>query len=59
MKRGLIKTNTPYYKNTPHTILENERYKLSWDRTIITDRTISNNRPDRNLIDKVRKKKPF
>jgi hypothetical protein len=56
MKHGLIETNTPYYKYTPHTILENERYKLYWDRTIITDRTISNNRPDITLIDKVKKK---
>jgi hypothetical protein len=40
----------------PLTILENERYKLYWDRTIITNRTISNNRPDITLIDKVKKK---
>jgi hypothetical protein len=55
---AMIETNTPYYKYTPHTIFENERYKLHWDRTIITDRTVSNNRPDITLIDKV-KKKPF
>jgi hypothetical protein len=41
---------------TPHTILENERYKLYWDRTIITDRTVSDNRPDVILTDKVKKK---
>jgi hypothetical protein len=35
--------------------LENARYKLYWDRTIITDRTVSNNRPDITLIDKVKK----
>jgi hypothetical protein len=58
MKCGLIETNTPYYKYTPLTILENERYKLYWDRTIITDTTVSDNRPDITLIDKV-KKKPF
>jgi hypothetical protein len=56
MKRGLIETNTPYYKYTPLTILENERYKLYRDRTIITDRTVSNNRPDITLIDKIKKK---
>jgi hypothetical protein len=49
MKRGLIETNAPYYKYTPHTILENERYNLYWDRTI------SNNRPDITLTDKVKK----
>jgi hypothetical protein len=47
MKRGLIETKTPYYKYTPHRVLENERKKLNWDRTIIT---ISNNRPDITLI---------
>jgi hypothetical protein len=55
MKCGLIETNIPYYKYTPHTILENERYKLYWDRTIITDRTVSNNRPDITWIDKIKK----
>jgi hypothetical protein len=52
MKRGLIETNTR------DTILENERYKLYWDRTIITDKTVSDNRPDITLTDEV-KKKPF
>jgi hypothetical protein len=28
MKRGLIETSIPYYIYTPHTILENARYKL-------------------------------
>jgi hypothetical protein len=56
MKRGLIETSIPYYKYTPHMILENERYKLYWDRTIITDTTTSNNRPDITLIGKIKKK---
>jgi hypothetical protein len=50
MKRGLIEASIPYYKYTPHTILENARYKLYWDRTV------SNKRPDITLIDKVKKK---
>jgi hypothetical protein len=35
VKHGLIETNIPYYKYMPNTILENKRYKLYWDRTII------------------------
>jgi hypothetical protein len=50
MKYGLIETNAPYYKYMPHTISENERYKLYWDRNNITDRT------DITLTDKVKKK---
>lgn len=33
-------------------MLENENYKLYWDRTIITDKTIYNNRPDITMLDK-------
>jgi len=51
-------TTTTKRTTTTHMISENERYKLYWDRTILTDRTASNNRPDITLIDKV-KKKPF
>jgi hypothetical protein len=45
----------PYYKYIPNTILENEIIKLYWDRSLITDTTIHNNRPDITLIDKVSK----
>jgi hypothetical protein len=45
----------PYYKYIPNTIPENEIIKLYWDRSLITDKTIHNNRPDITLIDKVRK----
>lgn len=42
----------PYYKYSPKSVLENQRYKMYYDRTIITDHTIYNNRPDITLIDK-------
>jgi hypothetical protein len=45
----------PYYKYIPNPILENEIIKLYWDRSLITDKTIHNNRPDRTLVDKVSK----
>uniref|UniRef100_A0A2H1W504 SFRICE_021545 n=1 Tax=Spodoptera frugiperda TaxID=7108 RepID=A0A2H1W504_SPOFR len=51
--------NTPmikyiYYKYKPQAVLENERFKLYWDRTI-TDKTIYNNRPDITMLDKQKK----
>jgi hypothetical protein len=44
-----------YYKYIPNTILENEIIKLCWDRSLITDKTVHNNRPYINLVDKVSK----
>lgn len=49
---GLAKGNTPYYKYSPESVLENERVRLYWDRTIHTDKTITCNRPDITLIKK-------
>jgi hypothetical protein len=45
----------PYYKYIPNTILENETIKLYWDTSLITDKTIHNNRPDITLVDKLSK----
>ncbi|CAH2218277.1 jg15198 [Pararge aegeria aegeria] len=36
----------PYYKYQPQSVLENNSYKVYWDRTKVTDKTIYNNRPD-------------
>ena len=36
----LIDDKSPYYKYTPAILLENENFKLYWNRTILTDRTI-------------------
>ena len=36
----------PYYKYDPQSVLQNATYKLYYDRFIITDRTVHNNKPD-------------
>lgn len=51
-KYGLINTYTPYYKYQPQPVLENDSFRLYYDRTIITDRRVTNNRPDIVLMDK-------
>lgn len=48
----LQENNTPYYKYTPTSIIENDSYKLYWDITIHTDKTIAHNRPDITFQDK-------
>ena len=56
LKHTLIQNNnTPYYKYTPQTILENDTHKIYYDRAILTDRTIHYNRPDITLQDKLNK----
>lgn len=55
-KHHLIQTYSPYYRYTPENILENEEYKLYWDRTLHTDKTVVCNRPDITLINKREKK---
>jgi len=42
----LIEDKCPYYKNTPANVLENENFKLYWNRSILMDKTIHFNRPD-------------
>jgi hypothetical protein len=51
-KYGLLNKTMPYCKYIPNTILENEIIKFYWDRSLITDKTIHNNRPDMALVDK-------
>lgn len=48
--------NIPYYKYIPQNVIENSNYKLYWDRSILTDRTVHHNRPDITLLDKNKKK---
>jgi len=36
----LIEDKSPYYKYTPANVLENENFKLYWNRSILTDKTI-------------------
>lgn len=54
-KSGLIDRKDAYYKYNPSAVLENSDYRLYYDRTIITDHTIHNNRPDIVLYDKTHK----
>jgi hypothetical protein len=41
-----------YYKYEPQSVLENTSHELYYDRSIITDRTIHNSRPDTVILDK-------
>jgi hypothetical protein len=57
IKCGLSKgPSIPYYKYEPQSVLENSKYKLYCDRSIITYRTIHNFRPDIVMLDKSSKK---
>ena len=42
----LIEDKSPYYRYTPANVLENDNFKLYWNRSIITDKTIPANRPN-------------
>jgi len=48
----LIGDENPYYKYTPANVLENENFKLYWNRSTLTDKTIPFNRPDITFMDK-------
>jgi len=48
----LIDDKSPYYKFTPANVLENENFKLYWNRSILTDNTIDFNRPDITFMNK-------
>ncbi|CAB3233677.1 unnamed protein product [Arctia plantaginis] len=54
-KYSFISNKTAYYKYKPSTVLENNAFKIYWDRTIITDKTIHYNRPDITILDKTNK----
>jgi len=48
----LIDDKSPYYKYTPVNVLENENFKLYWNRSILTDKTIPFNRSDITFMNK-------
>jgi hypothetical protein len=48
----LTEDRSPYYKHTPATVLENDNFKLYWNRIIITDKTIFSSRPDITFMNK-------
>jgi hypothetical protein len=51
----LIASKSPYKKYTPANVLENDNFKPYWNRSIITDKTISSNRPDVPFMNKTTK----
>jgi hypothetical protein len=42
----------PYYRHTPANVLEKDNFKMYWNRSIITDKTIPANRPDITLTNR-------
>ena len=42
----LTEDKSPYYKYTPASILENDNFKLYWNCSILTDKTMPFNRQD-------------
>jgi hypothetical protein len=48
----LIEDKRPHYKYKPANVLENDNFKLYWNRSILTDKTIPFNRPDITFINK-------
>lgn len=51
IKIGLLKDEIPQHLYQPKTLLQNGRYRLYWDATLITDRGVAHNRPDITLFD--------
>ena len=48
----LIVDKSPYYKYIPANVLENNNFKLYWNRSILTDKTVPFNRPDITFMNK-------
>jgi len=48
----LIDDRSPYYKYTPANVLENENFKLYWNRSMLTDKKMPFNRPDITFMNK-------
>jgi len=48
----LIDDKSPHYTYTPASVLQNENFKLYWNRSILTDKTIPFNRPDITFMNK-------
>lgn len=52
---GIKEDTRPYYQYEPASVEEDPRYRVYWDRIILSDRTVSHNRPDIILVDKEEK----
>jgi len=48
----LIEDKISHYKHTPASVLENENFKLYWNRSVLTDKTIHFNRHDITFMNK-------
>jgi hypothetical protein len=55
VKFNLLKNTQPHYSYTPESCLENDNYKLYFDRTVLTDSHIKHNRPDIIILNKQQK----
>lgn len=55
VRSGFVENSTPYYQYQPAEVMFNRDYRLYWDRSMSTDRTINANRPDIIWIDKNRR----
>jgi hypothetical protein len=54
VKFNLLK-NTQHYSYKPESCLENDNYKLYFDRTVLIDIHITHNRPDNIILNKQQK----
>jgi hypothetical protein len=48
----LIVNKSPYYKYTPENVLENDNFKLYWNRSKLKDKTTPFSRADINFMNK-------
>jgi hypothetical protein len=55
VKFNLLKDTQPHYSYKPESCLENDNYKLYFDRTVLTDIHIQHNRPDIIILNKQEK----
>jgi hypothetical protein len=55
VKFNLLKNTQPHYSYTPESCLENDNYKLYFDRIVLTDIHINYNRPDIIILNKQQK----
>jgi hypothetical protein len=55
VKFNLLKDTQPHYIYKPEGCLENDNYKLYFDRTVLTDIHIQHNRPDIIILNKQQK----
>ena len=48
----MIDDKSPYYKYTPANVLENENFKVYWNRNTLTEKTVPFNKPDITFVNK-------